>query len=91
MNTPAKLILGAVATGCIVVGVAAQVGTLRFPDAGGSPPARSAVEAQQATSSPSSTPDSSPSPSPQPTQQAAAPQPVVEAPPPKKKKHHGDG
>ncbi|HET7419952.1 MAG TPA: hypothetical protein VFL27_06190 [Candidatus Dormibacteraeota bacterium] len=89
MNTPAKLILGAIATGCIVVGVAAQVGTLPFPGSGGSA-AGGAVEAQQATSPPGSTPQASPSPSPEPTQ-SPAPPPVVEAPPPPRKKKHGDG
>lgn len=89
MNTPAKLILGAVATGCIVVGVAAQVGTLQFPGSGNSAPAGGGVEAQPA---PVSTPQASPSPSPEPTQAPEA-APVVEAPPPpkKKKKKHGDG
>jgi hypothetical protein len=80
MNAPVKLILGAVATGCIVVGVAAQTGTLQMP--GDS----SNGAAAPAPSQPS---QASPSPSPEPTQ-APEPSPVVEATSPKKKKH-GDG
>jgi hypothetical protein len=86
MNAPVKLVLGAVATGCIVVGVAAQVGTLQLPGSGTSAPAGGGVEAQQA---PASTSQATPSPSPEPTQ-APEPSPVVEATSPKKKKH-GDG
>ena len=90
MNTPVKLLLGAIAAGCIAVGVAAQTGTLDLArpasHTGGQ---HGAVQAQQATASPTPQASPSPSPSPQPSL-APAPQPVVEAAAPaKKKKKHG--
>jgi hypothetical protein len=69
MNTPVKLILGAVATGCIAVGVAAQIGTVQLPrtnsSGGGAVSGRQVAPATSPHPSPS--PDASPSPSPQPT------------------------
>jgi hypothetical protein len=70
MNTPAKLIIGAFATGCIAVGVAAQIGTLQLPAAGSSAPA-GAVEPQNVVSAPTAAQAPSPSPSPQPAPAAA--------------------
>ena len=100
MNTPVKFILGAVATGCVAIGVAAQTGTLPVPGAGGSAGGQVGVQARQVVASPtpaaitrpSQSPSPAPSPSPVPAQAPASSQVVEEDAPPHKKKgdkHHG--
>jgi hypothetical protein len=86
-----NLVLGAVATAMVTIGVAAQTGTVRWPAVSESP-STGAVQAQQATEIPS--PEPSPSPSLQPSLAPAAaptsqaqPAPQVQAPPPARKKH----
>jgi len=88
MSKPLNLLLGALATALVAVGVAAQTGTIQMPTPGSSHES-GGVQAQQATSP--SSPESSPSPSPEPT---AAPVAEVASPPPadsppKNKKKHG--
>lgn len=62
MNTPVKLILGAVATGCIAVGVAAQTGTVQLPRnaSGGGVSGQQQAAPANAQPSPEATPSSSP-------------------------------
>jgi hypothetical protein len=88
MGKPLNLVLGALATALIAVGVASQTGSIQLP--GRTSGHRSGeVQARQATSPPSPIPELSPSPSPEP---AVAPAAAV-APPPSedqpKKKHGG--
>ena len=64
MSTPAKLILGAVATGCIVVGVAAQTGTVQLPRVSSGGPVSGQQQAAPATAQPSAEAPPSPSPTP---------------------------
>jgi hypothetical protein len=56
MNTPAKLILGAVATGCIAIGVAAQTGTLRMSQDTSSGAVSGVQQSAPATTQPAETP-----------------------------------
>jgi hypothetical protein len=70
MKTPVKLILGAVATGCIAVGVAAQTGTVQSPHVsvggGGAVSGRQQAVAPSTSKPASPSPDASPSPQPTP-------------------------
>ena len=88
MGKAAKILLGSMATALVTVGIAAQTGTVRWPDVAGSRTGNGGVQAQEATSSPSPTIAPSRSPSPQPTQ-APAPQPSPQAPGPPPHKKHG--
>ena len=75
MNTPVKLILGAVATGCIAIGVAAQTGTVLPPRANfGRGGAVSGQQQAAPATTPSPSADASPSSQPTPdTTTVAAP------------------
>jgi len=88
MGNPLKIILVAIATMLVAIGLAAQTGTVHLPGGGHSGTLGSgAVEAQQASASPTPpTPEASPTPAPT---QAPAPPPQTGPPPGKQKKHGG--
>ena len=88
MGNPLKIILVAIATMLVAIGLAAQTGTVHIPGEGHSGTLGSgAVEAQQASASPTPpTPEASPTPAPT---QAPAPPPQAGPPPGKQKKHGG--
>lgn len=72
MKTPVKLILGAVATGCIAVGVAAQTGTVQLPRDNSRPATVSGQPAQPQVAPATAEPSATSSPSPAPTTLAAS-------------------
>jgi hypothetical protein len=91
MSKPLNLVVGALATALIAVGVAAQTGSIQLPGLA-SGHGSGAVQAGQATSSPSASaiPELSPSPPPEAAAAAAAvAPPPAENQPKHKKKHPG--
>ena len=88
MSKPLNLMLGALATALVTVGVAAQTGTIQLPGAS-STPGSGGVQAQQSTATPTAV-EASPSaaPSVTPAAEVAPPQPAGSTPK-SKKKHVG--
>jgi len=91
MSTPVKLILGAVATMCVAVGVAAQTGTVQLPqdDPGtGSVSGRRQAAPASTSAQPTAFAIATPAGA---AALAAPPSPAAETGPPPKKKKHGGG
>jgi len=80
MGRPLNLLVGTLATALVTVGVAAQTGTIHFPNERAS----GGVQAEHATSSP--TPQAGPSPPAAPAAEVAPP-PPADSPPKHNKKH----
>ncbi|TMD36210.1 MAG: hypothetical protein E6I81_10520 [Chloroflexi bacterium] len=86
MGRPLNLLVGTLATALVTVGVAAQTGTIHFPNERAS----GGVQAEHAAGSP--TPEAGPSPPAAPSATPAAevpPPPPANSPPKHNKKHDG--